>query len=587
MPKIYHFALFLLLVGQQTLLAEYYYRYDKKEVLKPLSDHSVLPKSLDRSSSRVYFENTKGNWLGVDGKIFIQFNAISKKQKEAILDKYNVTKLQEYTDTLWLVYTKNINNTLMTANKLHQLSSIKYAQPDFSRHMQNRSRSFEPLAPTDPLFEKTWHLQKQPFYPASPAFDIAEIFKTTQGRYSTIGIVDDGLDVYHEDLRINVRTYVNADSLQSNPKINLFSDTHGTKMAGILIAAQNDKGSMGIAPRAKLHFARHQLSRETFVASEIINAYSYLLERGVSVISNSWGTHERSQVLEDYINYIVKNARDGKGVVIVFATGNSAINLDDKDISDESEMSSVIGVGSVNRAGNAISTFSDYGKELDIFTAGENIVTTFVSGFTNLESFGYGYAKGASASAAITSGVIGLMFTVNPNMTASEVRNIILSSARDTFVAHGHRFRILRPEVAIDYSLVKQTLDDVRDQVLASPIRRAIGEFAYFDFDNSPAYFDFVFRQDGQHYKLHTPSGTPENVFGFAQINAPSNLNYRFLLLSRFGVDNFSSKHWLLVDKISSLTYLIHFNEDYLRYEKLDLIATVNDYEVIFAKASR
>ena len=582
MPKMHHLALFLLLVGHQSLVADYYYRYNKKEVLKPLDDYSILPKSLDRSVERVYFENTKGNWLGVDGKIFIQFTAISKEQKEAILVKYSVIKLQQYNDTLWLVYTKNINNTLTVANDLHQLPNVKYAQPDFSRQMQNRTRSFEPLAPTDPLFEKTWHLQKQPFYPASPAFDIAEIFKTTQGRYSSIGIVDDGLDVHHEDLRVNVRTYVNADSLQSNPKINLFSDTHGTKMAGILIAAQNDKGSMGVAPRAKLHFARHQLSRETFVASEIISAYGYLLERGVSVISNSWGTHERSQVLEDYIDYIVKNARDGKGVVIVFATGNSAINLDEKGIDDESEMSSVIGVGSVNRAGNAISDFSDYGKELDIFTAGEDIVTTFISGFTNLESFGYGYAKGASASAAITSGVIGLMFTVNPNMTASEVRGIILSSAQDTFVAHGHRFRILRPETAINYSLITQTLDDVRDQVLANPIRRAIGEFAYFDFDNSPAYLDFVFRQNGQHYKLHTSSSTPENVFGFAQINVPSNLEYRFLLLSRFGVDNFSSKHWLLVDKITSVTYLIHFDEDYLHYDKLDLHATVHGYEVIF-----
>ena len=586
MPKIYPLALFVWLLGYQTLFADYYYRYDKKEELKPLSDYSILPKSLDRSIDRVFFENKKGNWLGVDGKIFIQFSAISREEKEAILTKHNVKKLEEYTPTLWLVYTPNPKNTLTLANTLHNLPNVKYAQPDFSRKMQNRNQSFEPLKPTDPLFEKTWHLQKQPFYPQSPAFDIAEIFKITQGRYSSIGIVDDGLDVYHEDLRYNVRTYVDAASLQSNPRINLFSDTHGTKMAGIIAASQNDKGTMGIAPKAKLHFAKHQLERDTFVASDIISAYGFLLERGVSVISNSWGTHEKSQVLEDYIDHIVKTARDGKGVVIVFATGNSSSDLDAPEIDDESEMSSVIGVGSVSGTGDTISKFSDYGKELDIFTAGEDILTTFVSGFTNVEEFGYGYARGASASAAITSGVIGLMFAVNPNMTASEVKDIILSSARNTFVAHGHRFRILRPEAAINYALLPQTISEIQDQILASHIRRAIGEFASFDFDNSPAYLDFVFRQNGEHYKLHTSSATPENVFGFTKINAPLNLEYRFLLVSRFGVDNFSSKHWLLVDKITSATYLIHFDEGYLRYEALDLTATVNGSEVIFTKAN-
>ena len=90
----------------------------------------------------------------------------------------------------------------------------------------------------------------------------------------TIAIVDEGLELAHEDLSDNIVAgswdFVNADNDPTNPALN---GDHGTGVAGLAAAVGwNDKGSMGIAPEASLI------------------GYNFLLNQSTSNQLQSWGS---------------------------------------------------------------------------------------------------------------------------------------------------------------------------------------------------------------------------------------------------------------------------------------------------------
>ena len=125
---------------------------------------------------------------------------------------------------------------------------------------------------TEPLYAYQWALkQASSFFAAfglvangTTDIDVEDAHSAgIKGQGVNVLVLDDGVDIHNEDLAANVNqsmTY-NFDDGTTDPTpadipANI-EDAHGTNVAGIIAAAQNGKGVMGIAPRATLGGARY------------------------------------------------------------------------------------------------------------------------------------------------------------------------------------------------------------------------------------------------------------------------------------------------------------------------------------------
>jgi hypothetical protein len=542
---------------------DFYYSFGKKVYLTPLvQDYSI---SRNKNDMKFYLKN--GKKVAIDKNILVKFKEISDIKKEKILNFFNIKKIDEITSELWLVSVDNIKNTLPISNKLSLHKDIKYAHPDFYQKIQNRTLP----SPKDPLFSKSYYLKKNDLNPQNPLLNIAKIFTITKGDNVKIGLIDDGLETTHEDLKDNIAAYVNTSNIKAKADLYLFEEEkHGTEMSGIIGAVENNKGSVGIAPNSRIYLAKHNGERRRYrKISDFLNGFKWLEEQNVSIINNSWGTYDVDEALKDFIIYLGTKARNKKGIVIVFACGNETKNLDYYNIKDESEISTVIGVGSIKGDTNKITYYSNFGKNLDLFTIGDNILTT-------IPKNKYGNSSGTSPSSAIVSGVISLMFSINPSLSVDEVKNILYSSATIKMTHKNITYPVLNAYNAIQMTLKKQTRYEIEEQLILSNTKKIIGEFSYFDFDNTPKYLDFILTYNDKQYKLFGQNISDTNIFGLKKIRNKLNLTRDFYLVNRFGINNFSSKYWILIDSITMKVYILEPKRDKLIYKRLLVYATIS-----------
>lgn len=197
--------------------------------------------------------------------------------------------------------------------------------------------------------------------------------------------------------------------------------THATPIAGIIAALQdNGEGIAGITQCALISEVAQTPSSfpETATAEAIDDA----VRHGARVINCSFGTPSRSKRLEEAVKRAIE-----KNVVIVASAMNEGSGVRYYPAAYEG----VIAVASVDDQNHA-SVFSNYGPWLSIAAPGEYLLTTFPgAGLTS----NYDYFSGTSASAAVVSGVVALMLSVNPNLTPAEVKAILEQTAQ----ANGER----------------------------------------------------------------------------------------------------------------------------------------------------
>lgn len=158
-------------------------------------------------------------------------------------------------------------------------------------------------------------------------------------------------------------------------------------------------------------------------------AIRYAVDNGAKVINMSFGKdfslHQKWVI--DAFKYAERN-----NVIIISSAGNSSKDLSlietryPTDMYDnETEISdNFLLVSSISNSldKSFISYFSNYGdKYVDVFAPGDDIFTALPNGKNNFNG-------GTSLSAAITSGVAALIFSYYPELTASEVKHILMDS---------------------------------------------------------------------------------------------------------------------------------------------------------------
>lgn len=265
-----------------------------------------------------------------------------------------------------------------------------------------------------------WHLD---------AIDVEEGWKITKGDPNLIvAVVDDGIDATHEILKgrivkpYNVFTKDNRLSTGSG---------HGTHVAGLAVGSdiKFDEGVSGVAPNCKL-MPVQVFDNEYCTFSSLTSGIMYAIHNGASVVNVSVGPNFNGLDMlpdsqqrgiadtmfknEEAVWRRIINVANEHNVIIVFAVGNNHILA---TIPPENRTNYTINVAAVDS--NIRETdFTNHGEGSNISAPGQGILSS-------VPRSDYAVFDGTSMAAPIVAGTVALMRSCDPDITVTEVLNIL------------------------------------------------------------------------------------------------------------------------------------------------------------------
>jgi len=214
--------------------------------------------------------------------------------------------------------------------------------------------------------------------------------------------------------------------------------------AGIIGATNNSIGIRGVASNINilpvnivpdyvtLDYQNRVVSGGFGSNIEIAEAIKWAWQRA-DILSCSWGGGPASNDITSAINNARRYGRNGKGCVVVFASGNGYPSI--KDVSFPGNVDGVITVGAIDNRG-VIRNYSQRGASMDLVAPSGgspgDVVTTDRMGDLGYYTGNY-YLKfnGTSAACPQVAGVAALMLSANPALTEAQVRTILQNTAKD------------------------------------------------------------------------------------------------------------------------------------------------------------
>ena len=215
-------------------------------------------------------------------------------------------------------------------------------------------------------------------------------------------------------------------------------DWHGTTVAGVLAAARDGTGDVGVAYNASIAGFRIAYG-STGSASQIADALNHLAANGMDVANASWGytTAYQDNFYSSWsssktaIQNDVANGRGGLGIDIVFAAGNARASGDNVNYHNYQNDPYVITVAATDGMGH-VTSFSTPGAALLVSAPGYGDATDDRLGTSGYSSGDYTTMSGTSYAAPTVSGIIALMLQANPNLGYRDVQQILAYSAKET-----------------------------------------------------------------------------------------------------------------------------------------------------------
>jgi thermitase len=243
----------------------------------------------------------------------------------------------------------------------------------------------------------------------------------TGGSQSTvIAVVDTGVDDTHPDLASKI---VGEYSVIGGSAKDEFG--HGTHVAGIAAAAtDNDLGIAGICWNCSILSVKVLDAQGSGTVSDVASGITYAVQHGARVINLSLGGGSHTQTMDSALNYAVAN-----NALPVCAMGNSGSGY---NAPEPAYWYSCLTVIATDQTG-ARASFSNYGVQADVAAPGVAVLSTMPTYPVTLNSYGfyenYDALSGTSMATPMVSGIAGLVFSMNPNLTAAQVKGIIEASA--------------------------------------------------------------------------------------------------------------------------------------------------------------
>lgn len=312
-------------------------------------------------------------------------------------------------------------NALEYANIIWESGKFAASVPDLC--------SDNDLCSNDPLFYLQWGLQNNVY--TGIDISVTSAWNYSTGKNIKIGILDTGVDLNHSDLISNISSLSFDTETNSSPS--MVYANHGTHCAGIA-AAVKDNGIMiaGVAPDAKIVSISNSYYATTCSQIKRANGIIWAYQNGVDVISNSWHSPSYHYAIDEAIKDAFKYGRQGKGCIIVFASGNNS----NSNINYPANCNdTILAVGAINKGGMR-ATFSNYGSGLDIVAPGDSIISTIPNNLIAMDN-------GTSMATPHVAGVAALILERNPELTVNQVNSIINSNAKKL---SGVNFNVNKPD---------------------------------------------------------------------------------------------------------------------------------------------
>lgn len=456
----------------------------------PLVEFTVKPSQLDetiaaaRSLPEVAFvshvyqaDKVPGTWIYLTDEISIQFaldvdaatrdafsNSLGLQVRKPIEGIPN-TFVYQLTD-------RATDNPVKIANRLMRAPQVLTAEPNVIFQTVPHYR------PRDPLYGKQWYLWHTGGNQLASGSHIAieQAWEITRGdRSIVVAVADDSIDLNHPDFQAPGKLVAPRDLKDKDfvPLPERPTDNHGTACAGVCVAEENGAGVVGVAPGCALMPIR----TSGYLDDESVEAvFDWAMSNGASVISCSWGASAvyfpLSLRQRAALTRAATHGRNGKGCVIVFAAGNA--NRPTEGTIDERGWPNDVLAGKTKwLSGFAVhpdvitvsastslakkSAYSNWGPNISVSAPSNNAPpgmwlqsTGFVSTAPEVKQYlpglgvftadrlgAAGYSPddytntfgGTSSACPVVAGVAALVLSVNPDLTALQVKQILQQSA--------------------------------------------------------------------------------------------------------------------------------------------------------------
>ena len=332
-------------------------------------------------------------------------------------------------------------------------STCKSATDDYQKQHTETSQTLQQIQQIDALFTRLVPLLRQATGSDSLTLDRVRAVTSSQpevqqardlylrlaGRGITPAAVADAKPEYSSRLQYGLDTSFNPRPVvgddYADPSQRHYGNTdvtgpdakHGTHVAGIIAAASDSAtGIEGIAHAARILVVRAVPDGDER-DKDIANAIRYATDHGARVINMSFG--KGYSPFKPAVDEAVRYA-DAHGVLMVHAAGNDAENIDEhanfptRSYLGGGAAQNWIEVGASSwHGGDSLAVgFSNFGRSVDVFAPGEDILSTVPGG-------GVERLSGTSMAAPVVSGLAALIMSYYPSLSAADVKRIILASA--------------------------------------------------------------------------------------------------------------------------------------------------------------
>lgn len=274
--------------------------------------------------------------------------------------------------------------------------------------------------------------------------DLATDENANVGGGVNVAVIDSGIDRDHPDLVANLAGGMNfvgkgplgKGKVDPGDWNDYFG--HGTHVAGICGAVDNEIGVIGAGPGIRLWAVRVLNARGSGYLSDFIDGIYWSADNGMAVINMSLGVTKEDldqypndrQALEDAVNYAYS-----KGVLVAAAAGNEGNGQGTGDnVIYPARFDSVMAVAATDQL-DARASWSSTGPAIEVAAPGVDVISTLNDGY-------YYVASGTSMASPHVAGTAALVIASGRAADgddlcgiANEVRELINTAADDLGIA--------------------------------------------------------------------------------------------------------------------------------------------------------